>query len=239
MDLEDLQPSGSPDSNLKREISVYRLAANAVEPWERAGMIRDLLHRASAPDEWPAEQARWVAVELLMQYNPFDQKTGDQREFDSGRALIESAIKHLDQEHALDAFRDVAVLARTDPSDSQKGREFPNWCWTLLNQLAELRPEGATSNLQFELGWELADQEREDRLRRSLALIDNYEKILAHSGMDEKDQSKWNDLVDFARAKANGKREYMRECFRRCVAVGFRAYEEDAMARFLLTKLGR
>jgi DNA-binding transcriptional ArsR family regulator len=201
LDLQDLPSRGMPDNDVRRQLSIYRLAAGVVDPAERSVTLQNVLnHSGAAP--WSAAQARWVAVEFLKQYDPVQPQTGSESQVADATRLLNYAVLKSDQETALNTFHDVVSLSVSVPGKPDASRDIPNWSWRILNDLAASRPNGAPLNLPFELAWVLADEEIPDRLKRSLQLSENYRKLLATSNLKQEQRSQQNELVDYARAKA-------------------------------------
>jgi tetratricopeptide (TPR) repeat protein len=177
-----------------------------VDAGSETATVKSLLDGYGSAADWPAEQARWLAVSFLKQYDPTDARTGDQREFDSAKVLMKSAITGLDQAGAVDAFDDVAKLAQARPEIPIVGssnRPVPNWCWRLLTELQESRPGGAPRNLQLELAWQLADEERSERLRKALVLADGFESVLRATQLSTEERQQQMEIVDYIRARAD------------------------------------
>lgn len=201
LDLQDVAAitSGNPDPKISRELKIYRLAAG-LDTQDEASAVKAFLASYRSSDGWPAEQARWTAVRFFSQYDPTDSRTGGQREFEAATALMKSAIRNLDRQGAFDAFSDVEKLSWSRPDNGQY-RSTPNWCWRLLSELVETRPGGAPLNLQLELAWQLAEQERLDRLKQSQSLLGNFEQVMRSAQLSADDRSQQEELVTYTRAR--------------------------------------
>lgn len=198
LDSQELAASCDRQRNPQvwRELSLYRLAAGEFRRTdEEARTVADLLARFSPPNEWPPDQASWLALRFLRQYDPLDPKTGDSQLLASASALLEGAVRNFpDQDRAHQAFMGVVDISRKSVA--------PDWSEKLLNRLAELRPGGIDQNLQLERAWELSGEERSDRLLHALELAENYEKIVASSQLEPDVRLLAADNVSYVRAKS-------------------------------------
>lgn len=201
LDLEDLPKPDAP--TVARELTIYRIATGALKARVAWSAINNQLDHYGSVKGWPEEQARWVALRFLQQYDPADEHTGTQQEFAAASNLLKSQIARLDQQTALNVFVDVQTLSRQG-RDNQN-RPVPNWAWKLLADLAQSKPHGGAEppNLELELAWQLSDEERADRLRQGMALLNDYESVLPAYHLGPEDLAAQNEVIAFARAKTD------------------------------------
>jgi hypothetical protein len=180
---------------------VYR-AASGVPAEDGPAAIRSILDRYGSAPEWPEDQARWVAIRFFGQYDPGDQRTGNEQQFTTAQRLLESAVSRMDQEAAWEAFVDLEVLSQRDPYHNQS-RPTPNWAWKLMTDVAAAKPDGGDRppNLKLELAWQLASEEREDRLQQSMTLLSGYEQVLSTYRLSPEQVAEQREIMDFAKAR--------------------------------------
>ncbi len=152
---------------------------------------RELMTKLSAdysdPKQWPPKQAAWLAQQIFNEFSPLlDGPTMHE----SGETFIKSAISRLSDKDSSDAFWKVVQLCyKPGPN---------NWCWSLLNELVELRPE---TEIPFLLAWTLSGSERREDLDKALKWAEKAENNIHASKLEPRNRDVQLEYVQLTRAQ--------------------------------------
>jgi len=198
LDLKDLsiQIGSARDPLLWREAMLYRLASSESDrsAAESKTMTELLTHIGPATD-WAPDDASWLALRFLRQYDPLDAAPGNSEMFASASTLLVSAVERFpDQDRAHRVFLDVNEIVRSSAAPEKVSQ--------LLDRLADARPGGAQQNLQLERAWELCGEERSDRLQRALVLVQNYGQIVATTQLKPEERQLALENINYVKAKS-------------------------------------
>ena len=177
------------------QLEICRLAGGQAPGLERTTALLGLLRQAPNPDEIPAADAGWLALQFFKQYDPLSVRKGDEQFLAEAKALMKSAVQRLEPAAALKAFDDLGTMAITSST--------PNWGWPLLEELATLKPDRPTESLNLDLAWKLCAQERPEQLLRALKLVDGHEKVLFAGKLPEAELAIQIENINYVRASAS------------------------------------
>ncbi len=160
IDVETLldEPESRRNPSTSRNLALCVLSSMPpTVPKAKAALRLKIAEQYGAPEEWPAEQARWLALQLLEEYEPSRDPIAVK---DQGLRFMTAAVRRLPSvQDANNAFNDLrGICAKPGPR---------NWCWPLLPTVAEARPYPWTF---MDLAIALSDREMNADARERTAL---------------------------------------------------------------------
>lgn len=154
----------------------------------RREIVLALLTKYGSPDQWPAAQASWLAIQVLQDIDPIRY---DPSLLQSAAAFLKSAIPRLDQQQSDNAFFDLSDVCH-------KGGAR-NWCWDLMVEIAEQHPVG---HIPLEFAYQLSSREHAQDLHQALRMLSFAKKNLYNKpGLTEKYRKSMLGIIKFTRAQ--------------------------------------
>ncbi len=193
LDLDDLSRRATEDGSHRAvwQLTLYRFAASPAKDPTRVATLTGLLKETPNPDEIPADDARWLALQFFKQYQPLGEDKGGEP---AARTLMKRAIGGLEPRSAVNAFNDLAPIVLAG--------DAPNWGWALLDDLAKVGPDLPSANVNLEMAFKLCAGERPEQLFRALKLIDSYEKLVSAAKSPAAELAAETEDTDHVRASA-------------------------------------
>jgi tetratricopeptide (TPR) repeat protein len=160
------QPESPRDRTAYRNLALCLLSSmDPTVPKAKASLRLKIAGQYGDPESWPAEQAAWLAAQLLDQYNPL---SDPHAVMEQGVRFLTAAVRRLPNQDANDAFNKlVGVCNKPGPT---------NWCWSLLPAIADARPDPWTA-LDFALT--LSGRESKAEVEQALHWVDRADSLYA------------------------------------------------------------
>lgn len=160
------QPESRADRTAYRNLALCLLSSmDPTLPKAKAALRLKIAGQYGDPESWPAEQAAWLAAQLLDQYNPLNDPHAV---MEQGVRFLTAAVRRLPNQDANDAFNKlVGVCNKPGPG---------NWCWSLLPAIADVRPDPWTA-LDFALT--LSARESKTEVEQALHWADRADSLYA------------------------------------------------------------
>ena len=187
--ISEAGPNVAEDTLRRRQLCLYSDTSHKMVQSQKK-KSKDILNKYHNPEDWPAEDAYWFALKLLSKYDPI---TPDRQYLDSAQNLIKSAIVRLDAEKSFKAY--VGII------DICNERGPKNWCWELLNEVADNRPD---IDILIELAINLSYKEKATDLKNALNIAERALKKLKATKLSAKNRKIKADYLNFSRGVAYG-----------------------------------
>jgi hypothetical protein len=197
IDLDDMSRRAREvgDRGAQWQLAVYKLAADKAaedaDAQKQDDQLRALLSQAGESDRNP-EQARWLSLEFLRRYDPLRADAADAKALNDASALFKSGVRRMDESASLNAFAEIAALVQTNG----------NWAWPLVDDVVDTARRDGAELIVLELAWRLANEERKDRLQRSLALIDDFQRMTSTRAVSPAKRAQQAEQIQYVRTMA-------------------------------------
>jgi hypothetical protein len=153
---------------------------------KRMALALDLMNGYGSADQWPADEAAWLALNAVKDFNPIkdppDLKEG-------AEVFLKSAFCRLDSEERYKTFTKVLDIAQKPGPN--------NWYRKILNDLADLCSD---MNVHLTLALRLADSEKQEDLERAQELVNRANESITKSRLSPEDQAWKKDFALYSQA---------------------------------------
>lgn len=153
----------------------------------RRELALSLLTQYGSPDQWPATESSWLAIQVLQDFDPVRH---DPALLQSASAFFKSAIPRVKPRQSDKAFADLSLVCQKNSAR--------NWCRDLMIETAEKYPVG---NIPLMLAYQLSLREHARDLHQALRMLTLARINLDKPGHAEKDRKSDLDFIKLTRAQ--------------------------------------
>lgn len=187
LELEAALVRGTPGAAIQETRDLWQCLLASSKNRDQRTRERLMTQAAQAggdPASWPVKQARWLAQTLLTGYEPI---AGSPELLEQGRRFLFAVIRRASRQVADSAFVDVALTCQSPGPKA--------WCWALLKQAAQQRPDPW---IALDHGMKLLDRETDQE--EALAAFHRAESLAVAPAVPAASKARFDVYLKISRA---------------------------------------